>query len=247
MAYKKKEITKAQKREREKMSRKKNGNNDSGNQKSFQQKEIVVNPRNEMQARYIMALESKDLVFSTGPAGTGKSYIALAYAAKLLEEGKIEKIIVTRPLVESGESIGALPGEMEEKMEPFFRPARDILNEVMESSSYVDYLIKSRKIELNPVEFLRGSTFKKSMIIVDESQNLTKQQMKLLLSRIGGGCKVVCNGDVEQSDLGHRSIDGMTDAINKLSNIEEVEIIEFCDEDIVRSKLAKKIIMAYRD
>lgn len=239
MSNKKKEITKSQKRERESMSQNKK-------KKEYNNRPITIEPKNEPQSRYLMSLESKDLIFATGPAGTGKSYIALAYAAKMFMEMKIDKIIVTRPLVEAGNSIGALPGEMEDKIAPYFQPPKDILCELL-GESHVDYLIKSKAIEFQPLEFLRGSTFKNSMIILDEGQNVTITGMRLFLSRIGGGCKVVVNGDVEQSDLDSRDIDGMTDAMNKLSSINELAIVEFEDEDIVRSKLAKKIIMAYRN
>ena len=239
MGTKKNEFTKSQKRERQKVSQKRNN-------KTYNDPSIKLQPKNEPQSRYLMSLESKDLVFATGPAGTGKSYIALAYAAKMFMEMKIDKIIITRPLVEAGNSIGALPGEMEDKIAPYFQPPKDILYELL-GESHVDYLIKSKAIEFQPLEFLRGSTFKNSMIILDEGQNVTVTGMRLFLSRIGGGCKVVVNGDVEQSDLDRRDIDGMTDAMNKLDGIDELAIVEFEDEDIVRSKLAKKIIMAYRN
>jgi phosphate starvation-inducible PhoH-like protein len=244
MPNKQKEFTKGQKRDRKKMTKRKK--EDSTILNNYYKKDIKIEPRNEAQARYLMAIESKKLVFSTGPAGTGKTHIALAYAAKLLEQRKIDKIIVTRPLVEAGRDVGALPGELDEKLAPFFQPPKDILVELL-GQGPVDYYIKNKNIEFQPLEFLRGSTFKNSMIILDEGQNVDVTGMRLFLSRIGGGCKVVVNGDVEQSDLNSRDIDGMTDAINKLQGIDELEIIEFEDEDIVRSKLAKQIIMAYRN
>lgn len=249
MPSKKSEMTKGQKREREKHNKSVKGK-EMGKQKKNAldqkfQKNIDIKPKTQAQSEYLMNIESKDLIISEGPAGTGKSFIALAFAAKQLVEGEKEKIIITRPLVESGKEVGALPGELAEKLDPFFQPPKDILNELL-GESYVDYLIKTESIVLQPLEFLRGSTFKRALIVLDEAQNTTKEQMKLFLSRIGGGSKIIVNGDTSQSDLDNKEIDGLTSAREKLWNLEEVGLIDFDEEDIVRSKLAKKIIQAYR-
>lgn len=209
-------------------------------------KEIEIKPKNEAQAHYLMNLESKDITISTGPAGTGKSYVVLAYAAKLLEHKKIEKIVVTRPIIEAGGGIGYLPGDLSEKIDPYFQAPKDILVEIL-GESYVQYLMKVGKIEFRPLEFLRGSTFKKSFMILDEAQNTTTSQMLLFLSRIGGDSKIVLNGDTAQSDLNEQILDGLTDARQKLQNLPEVGIVDFEEDDIVRSKLAKKIIQSYRN
>lgn len=250
MTCKKFEFTKQEKRERERNNKKKKGSEMGQKKKevldSKFKKEITIKPRTQAQSEYLEDLKEKEVIFATGPAGTGKSFVSLAYAAQMFEENEIEKIIVTRPLVESGKEVGALPGEMEDKIQPFFQAPREILEELL-GESYVDYLIKNGDIEFKPLEFLRGSTFKKSFIVLDEGQNTTPGQMLLFLSRIGGGCKVCVNGDTAQSDIDQKNIDGLTDALNKLEHLDDVGIIDFEEEDIVRSRMAKQIIKAYRN
>ena len=203
-----------------------------------------VKALNDAQRHYDAAMHSSDIVFGIGPAGTGKTWLAAVRAADLLREGLIEKIIVTRPAVEAGEGLGFLPGELEEKYEPYFRPVRDALVERL-GSSHVDYLIRAGKIEARPLEFLRGATIKNSWLIADEMQNATKTQMKMLLTRIGEGAKFIINGDPRQCDLAHLSDSGLTDAVERLAKADRIKTVRFTREDIVRHGLVQVIVEAY--
>jgi phosphate starvation-inducible PhoH-like protein len=194
------------------------------------------------QERYIKAIKSSTLVFGTGPAGTGKTYIAGALAAESYLSGAVEKIIITRPAVEAGESMGFLPGELDEKFEPFIQAFRSVLTERL-GKGHVDYLLKSGKIEAQPLAYMRGLTFRNSFVIMDEAQNATPTQMKLFLTRIGEPCKVVVNGDLDQQDIHGKS--GLEDAINRIGYIPAVKVVRFCMDDVVRSGLVKEIVGAY--
>lgn len=197
---------------------------------------------NESQKRYISAIKSFELTFATGPAGTGKTWLCGALAAQALTEGVIDKIIITRPAVEAGESLGFLPGEIEDKFDPFLQPFRDVLNERL-GKSYVEYLMKMGRIEAAPLAYMRGRTFKRAFVILDEGQNTTPNQMKLFLTRIGQECKVVVNGDIRQKDI--NGVSGLEDAIKRVSHIPSVKCVRFTREDVVRSGLVQEIVEAY--
>lgn len=201
-----------------------------------------ITPLNEGQKRYLNAMKQFVLTFATGPAGTGKTWMCAALAAQLLEAGQIDKIIITRPAVEAGESLGFLPGELEEKFDPYLQPFRDVLNERL-GKSYVELLIKRGIVEAAPLAYMRGRTFKKAFVILDEAQNTTPTQMKMFLTRIGQDCRVVVNGDTAQKDVKGES--GLEDAVNRLAYIPSVKHIRFTREDIVRSGLVGEIVQAY--
>lgn len=201
-----------------------------------------IQPKTESQRQYIAAINSFQLTFATGPAGTGKTWLCGAIAAEQLENREIEKIIITRPAVEAGESLGFLPGELDQKFDPFLQPFRDVLNERL-GKGFVDLLIKSGRIEAVPLAYMRGRTFKNAMVILDEGQNTTPTQMKMFLTRIGENCRVVVNGDLAQKDIPGMS--GLDDAIKRLSYIPSVKVVEFTKRDVVRSGLVSEIIVAY--
>lgn len=198
--------------------------------------------QNEAQKRYINAIKNFTLTLATGPAGTGKTYICASLAAEALERGDIDKIIVTRPAVEAGESLGFLPGELEEKFDPYLQPFKDVLEERL-GKSQVEALIKSGRIEAAPLAYMRGRTFKNAFVILDEAQNTTPTQMKMFLTRIGHNCTVVVNGDQAQKDV--RGVSGLDDAVRRITYIPAVKHIAFKREDIVRSGLVGEIVQAY--
>lgn len=195
------------------------------------------------QKRYISAIKSNCLTFGIGPAGTGKSYCAAALAAAALESGRVERIILTRPAVEAGEQLGFLPGAIDEKFAVYIEAFREILNERLGRGA-VDYYLRHGRIVAAPLAFMRGKTFgRDTFVILDEAQNTSMQQMKMFLTRIGEDCKVVVNGDVEQSDI--RGPNGLADAIHRLRGLPGVCVHEFDREDIVRSGLVKAVIDRY--
>ena len=202
-----------------------------------------IQPLNFIQGEYLEAIKYNDIVFGIGSAGTGKTFIAASYAASELFHKRIKKVILTRPNVETGRGLGFLPGSLEEKYAPYLLPFDAIFSKALGRGFY-EYCLKNKDIEPTPVGFLRGTTFEDCIVLVDEAQNLTKEEMKMLLSRIGKNCKMLFSGDECQSDIGDDS--GLLDAVERLQDIPGIEIIEFLDEDIVRSKLCKAIIMAYR-
>lgn len=197
----------------------------------------------ETQAHYLMALGEYQLVFAIGPAGTGKTYVASAYAADLLQSKAIERIIITRPNVEVGTGFGFLPGELEDKYAPYLAPFREVMIERMGLSQY-EYALKVESISPQPLAFMRGATFNNAFVILDEAQNCTPAEMKMFLTRIGKNCTVVVDGDPEQCDLPGPS--GLNDAVNRLESLPDVAVIEFSEDDIVRSGLVKDILIAYR-
>ena len=203
-----------------------------------------IQPRSEVQKRYLSAIKSFPLTFATGPAGTGKTWVCTALAAQQLESGHIDKIIITRPSVEAGESLGFLPGELEEKFDPYLQPFRDVLDERL-GKAFVQFLLKSGRIEATPLGYMRGRTFKNAFVILDEAQNTTPAQMKMFLTRIGENCRVVVNGDIRQKDITGPS--GLEDAVKRLTHIPSVKHIEFTKADIVRSGLVQEIIESYED
>ena len=201
-----------------------------------------LKPMNEGQRRYINAIKNFTLTVATGPAGAGKTYISGALAADGLRSGEYEKIIITRPAVEAGEKLGFLPGEVEEKYEPYLLPFREVLEERL-GKSQVEYMLKHGRIEAAPLAYMRGRTFKNAFVILDEAQNTTPVQMKMFLTRIGNNCRVVVNGDMSQHDLHGKS--GLDDAVRRISHIPAVKVITFKHSDIVRSGLVQEIVAAY--
>lgn len=201
-----------------------------------------VKPLNYIQGAYLDAIKSNDIIFGIGSAGTGKTFIAATYAAEQLFYKKIDKIILTRPNIETGRGLGFLPGTLEEKYAPYLLPFDAIFSHALGRGFY-EYALKSKTIEPTPLGFLRGTTFEDCIVLVDEAQNCTREEMKMLLSRIGRNCKMIFSGDTEQADIPNSGLD---DACDRLENIKGVEVIEFLDEDIVRSEMCKQIIMAYR-
>jgi len=199
--------------------------------------------KNQAQQEYITAINHHALTFGIGPAGTGKSYCAGALAAEALESGRIERIILTRPAVEAGESLGFLPGDLDEKFSVYIDAFRDILNERLGAGT-VEYCLRHGRIVAAPLAFMRGKTFNsKTFVILDEAQNTSPAQMKMFLTRIGEDCKVVINGDINQSDI--RGPNGLADAVLRLGNLPNVYVHEFVRDDIVRSGLVRDIIDRY--
>lgn len=194
------------------------------------------------QERYIKAIKSKPLTFGLGPAGSGKTYIAASLAAQAVLNGEAEQIIVTRPAVEAGESLGFLPGELEEKFEPYIGAFRQVLEERL-GKSRVEYMLKNGQIRPSPLAYMRGLTFKNAFVLMDEAQNATPKEMQLFLTRIGEGCTVVVNGDQDQSDIPGKS--GLIDAVERVGYIPSVAVVRFGQQDIVRSGLVQEIVQAY--
>lgn len=203
-----------------------------------------IHAKNFAQGQYLDALRNNQITFAVGPAGTGKSYIATAYAAEQLYYKRIDKIIITRPAVEAEETLGHLPGELEEKYAPYLLPIKEILESLL-GKPFVEYCLKSGAIEAVPIAFMRGRTFDNAIVILDEAQNCTPTQMKLILSRIGEGCQYIIDGDVSQKDI--RGQSGLDDAIKRLDGIKGIEVVHFLEADIVRSAMCKKIIQAYSE
>lgn len=225
-------------------ARKQERNGDSGSGIFIKTMKKTVKPYSAMQEIYIKALGEKDLVFSIGPAGTGKTYLAVAMAVELFNSGKVEKIILSRPAVEAGEKLGFLPGDLKEKVDPYLRPLYDALFDMMPAERLNRYM-ENGEIEVAPLAFMRGRTFSNAFIILDEAQNTTATQMKMFLTRLGQGARMVVTGDLTQTDLPRDVKSGLADATRKLSKLTGVEIVRFSDLDVVRHKLAARIIQAY--
>jgi phosphate starvation-inducible protein PhoH and related proteins len=196
------------------------------------------------QKNYLEALNKYELVFGLGPAGTGKSYLAVAKGIDMLKKGLVEKIVLTRPAVEAGERLGFLPGDMKEKIDPYLRPIYDALYEMMPSDR-VEKKIQSGEIEIAPLAFMRGRTFTNSFVIVDEAQNTTAVQMKMVLTRIGEGSRMVINGDLSQVDLPKGQISGLKESKEILNKISDIKIISLDASDVIRHPIVAKIIKAY--
>ncbi len=205
-----------------------------------------VMPRSRRQMEYVRAMRSKDMVFGIGPAGTGKTYLAMAMAVSEFLKGNVSRIILTRPARESGENLGFLPGSLEEKIMPYLRPLYDALYDMM-SFDEVSALIERNVIEVAPLAFMRGRTLNNAFIILDEAQNTTTEQMLMFLTRMGFNSKCVITGDPSQSDLGSREGSGLRHAISHLRKIQEIAFIFFETRDVVRHALLEKIILAYQD
>ena len=201
--------------------------------------------RSQKQSDYIKALRENDIVIALGPAGTGKSFLAVSVAITLLMEKKIERVILSRPAVEAGEKLGFLPGDLKEKVDPYLRPLYDALYELF-GFEIIDKKIESGEIEIAPLAFMRGRTLKNCYAILDEAQNATETQIKMFLTRIGENSKLVVNGDPSQVDLINKSYSGLVKSKDVLSGIKEIKIIEFDHNDVVRHPLVSKIIKAYQ-
>ncbi len=215
---------------------------ESGRQRSFGKK--TVTPKTLNQRLYLDAIEKHDLVFGVGPAGTGKTYLAVAMAVGAFLSKKVTRIILTRPAVEAGEKLGFLPGTLQEKIDPYLRPLYDALYDMLEGDK-VEKLIERRAIEVAPIAFMRGRTLNDSFIILDEAQNSTPEQMKMVLTRQGFNSKMVVTGDITQTDLPAGKRSGLLDAISVLRGIGEIRFVHFDERDVVRHSLVQKIIRAY--
>ena len=231
------------------LSVKKNMKLEESNVQSF--KQLIKTPRSSVIARskkqsdYIKALKENDIVISLGPAGTGKSFLAVSVAVSLLMEKKVERVILSRPAVEAGEKLGFLPGDMKEKVDPYLRPLYDALYELF-GANKIDKRIETGEIEIAPLAFMRGRTLKNCFAILDEAQNATETQIKMFLTRIGENSKLVVNGDPSQIDLINKSQSGLIKSKNILKDLKEIKIIEFDHKDVVRHPLVSKIIRAYQ-
>ena len=204
-----------------------------------------VIPRSKKQSEYLKALLNDDIVISLGPAGTGKSYLAVSVAVNMLMEKKVEKVILSRPAVEAGERLGFLPGDMKEKVDPYLRPLYDALYDLF-GYEKVQRKIETGEIEIAPLAFMRGRTLKNSFAILDEAQNASLTQIKMFLTRIGENSKIIVNGDPSQVDLLYKNQSGLVQSTKILKNINEIKCVEFDHTDVVRHPLVSKIIQAYQ-
>src|SRR5206468_2073636 len=214
----------------------------SGRQRNFGKKTLA--PKTVNQRRYLEAIERNDLVFGVGPAGTGKTYLAVAMAVSALISKKVSRIILTRPAVEAGERLGFLPGTLQEKVDPYLRPLYDALFDMLEQDK-VEKLLERNTIEVAPLAFMRGRTLNDSFIILDEAQNSTAEQMKMVITRTGFNSKMVVNGDVTQIDLPQGKRSGLLEAVDVLRGVEGISFIYFDERDVVRHSLVQRIVKAY--
>ena len=218
---------------------------DKNNNSLFiQTKKRKIIPRTEIQNKYLQLLNTKNITFAIGPAGTGKTYLAVAKAVSALQDGKVNKIILSRPAVEAGEKLGFLPGDLKEKVDPFLRPIYDALYSMLPYEQ-VEKKLLNNTIEIAPIAFMRGRTLEDCFIILDEAQNTTKTQMKMFLTRLGKNSQMVVVGDITQIDLVSEKDSGLKDALKKLDKVNDIGFIELSEKDVVRHDLVKKIINAY--
>ncbi|MFL2753730.1 MAG: PhoH family protein [Gammaproteobacteria bacterium] len=215
-----------------------------GKDQTIQTPKLYVSPRNNSQEEFLSSIYEKDIAFGIGPAGTGKTYLAVAAAVNHFMEEKVNKIILTRPAVEAGESLGFLPGDLSQKVDPYLRPLYDALYEMM-GKEKVDRLVENGKIEVAPLAYMRGRTLNDAFLILDEAQNCTPSQMKMFLTRIGFGSTAVVTGDVTQTDLPKGVVSGLSDAIKVLEKEKGISFFYFHPKDVVRHGLVQKIIEAY--
>jgi phosphate starvation-inducible PhoH-like protein len=204
----------------------------------------IIRPRTPVQARYLKALLDKDLVLGLGPAGTGKTYLAVAVGVSMLARGEADRLILSRPAVEAGERLGFLPGDLKEKVDPYLRPLYDALYDMLPPEQ-IQRRIDEGVIEVAPLAFMRGRTLAHSYVILDEAQNCTPQQMKMFLTRLGEGARMAVTGDPTQTDLPPGQVSGLAEARAVLAEVEGVEMVEFTDEDVVRHALVQRIVRAY--
>ena len=217
---------------------------EAGNKRSSAGVKRIVQPRSINQRCYVEAIEQSDMTFGIGPAGTGKTYLAVAMAASALLAKKVSRIILVRPAVEAGERLGFLPGSLQEKIDPYLRPLYDALYDLLEPER-VDKMIEKSVIEVAPLAFMRGRTLNDAFIIMDEAQNTTSEQMKMFLTRLGNNSKAVITGDVTQIDLPNPRRSGLVEAIQILSGTDGIKFIHFEEGDVVRHHLVQRIIRAY--
>jgi len=204
----------------------------------------IIRPRTPGQAKYIAAIRKNDLVFAVGPAGTGKTYLAVAMAVEALKAQRIRKIVMVRPAVEAGERLGFLPGDLQAKINPYLRPLFDALREMLDFEMVKRYT-EQDVIEVIPLAYMRGRTLNEAFIVLDEAQNTTVSQMKMFLTRMGQGSKIVVSGDTTQNDLPPDTRSGLTDAISRLKHVKGFKLIQLGKEDIVRHRLVQEIVQAY--
>lgn len=203
-----------------------------------------IKPKTIGQNQYIKTIQNRDVVFGIGPAGTGKTYLAVAMAIRAFKNNEIGKIIITRPAVEAGENLGFLPGDLQMKVDPYLRPLYDALFDILGADTYNSYKERGL-IEIAPLAYMRGRTLDNAFIILDEAQNTTKEQMKMFLTRFGYNSKVIVNGDTTQIDLPYGKKSGLVHAIDVLSEVQEIGFVYLTDRDVVRHELVKKIILSY--
>ena len=203
-----------------------------------------VAPKTVNQRKYLDAIENHDIVFGVGPAGTGKTYLAMAQAVAFLLAKKVSRIILARPAVEAGEKLGFLPGDMQEKVNPYLRPLYDALHDMLDSERVARY-IERGTIEIAPIAFMRGRTLNDAFVILDEAQNTTSEQMKMFLTRLGFGAKAVITGDITQIDLPAGRMSGLVEAMKVVGGVEGISFVHFDDRDVVRHKLVQQIVRAY--
>ena len=204
----------------------------------------VIKPRTANQQRLVKSVENNDLVFAIGPAGTGKTFVSVALAVRALKEKQVKKIIMTRPAVEAGESLGFLPGDLKEKVDPYLRPIYDALHEMIPAEK-LNYYYESNIIEVAPLAYMRGRTLENAFVLLDEAQNTTTQQMKMFLTRMGTKSKVIVTGDMSQIDLPKHQKSGMKEAVNILKGTDGIGFVHLDVSDVVRHHLVKKMIEAY--
>ena len=216
---------------------------ESGKQRSAGVKRMVQ-PRSPNQRKYVEAIESHDMVFGIGPAGTGKTYLAVAMAVSALMAKKVSRIILVRPAVEAGERLGFLPGSLQEKVDPYMRPLYDALYDLLDPAK-VDKMLETNVIEIAPLAFMRGRTLNEAFIIMDEAQNTTNEQMKMFLTRLGNASKAVITGDLSQIDLPNPKKSGLLEALSVLNGVEGMAFCHFEDVDVVRHQLVQRIVRAY--
>jgi len=205
-----------------------------------------VRPRTDGQGRYVRAMRDNDLTLCVGPAGTGKTYLAVGMAVSLLRQGDVKKIVLVRPAVEAGERLGFLPGDIVAKINPYLRPLFDSLHDMLEPDQVKRY-IDNDIIEICPLAYMRGRTLNQAVIILDEGQNTTVPQMKMFLTRMGNGSKIIVTGDVTQVDLPRQMRSGLLDAVHRLTDVDRIAVVHLDENDIVRHPLVQRILRAYED
>lgn len=211
---------------------------------SIATKRKMIFPRSANQGEYLTAIQNKDMIFGIGPAGTGKTYLAVAVGVSMLIAGKIDKIILTRPAVEAGEKLGFLPGDMREKVDPYLRPLYDAMHDMLPADQ-VERRLTNGEIEVAPLAFMRGRTLSNAFVILDEAQNTTPIQMKMFLTRLGNNARMVITGDLSQIDLPNGMESGLNQVLRILKNIPDIAFIHFDEDDIVRHPIVAKIVVAY--
>ncbi|MCB1531358.1 MAG: PhoH family protein [Alphaproteobacteria bacterium] len=223
---------------------KQNGKNMSGSDIVIKTKKKTISPRSPNQAEYLKMIEKNSMVFGVGPAGTGKTYLAVAKAVEMFLDNKVERLIFTRPAVEAGERLGFLPGDMKDKVDPYLRPIYDALHDMLPWDVIVKKM-EAGEIEVAPLAFMRGRTLSNAFVILDEAQNTTRTQMKMFLTRMGESSRMVITGDLTQTDLPRDVKSGLRDAHDILEGVEGIKFLHFAKEDVIRHPLVSKIVQAY--